>query len=254
MPSRRKNVPRAARRLFGSAKYAAFHLLIARWIRHFAADTDYVYVALGGTELRDFQSVWFVDGSLVSSATSYERDLTRSQLASTIAAQLLAKGATISTIRGDMFDYVRNDDRPHIFFLDLEGSCATADFHVRFGNMFRDETLREDDCLIITSYLGRNVGWQRLLPAFDAEFRALRVSDTEEKKYWYRRAHPSFTLFRGLTRVGLANDLAIQCFGTVEYVDTSKMGLYGYTVNQGNTSLLTLVDHVPHFDMRSGIL
>ncbi|HEX6748754.1 MAG TPA: hypothetical protein VF092_15760 [Longimicrobium sp.] len=245
------------RRIFGPAKYAAFHLLFARWLRHFGSAERYRYVTLGGTELRDVQNLWFIDPNLVTQATSYEIDPVRARIAAETSRKLATADPPIEvqTSRGNLFDYVReDDDLPAILFLDLEGVCAAGDFHIQFASMFQDGRLREDDVLFVTSYLGRNLGWNRIYQGLDAEFRILQLHDAESKKHWYRRAHPSFTLYRGLTRAGVQSELAVRCFGCVEYRDKSPMGLYGYSFAEGSTVFSRLVKEAPYWHVKHGAL
>lgn len=245
------------RRVFGPAKYAAFHLLFGRWLRHFGHAKQYRYVTLGGTELRDVQNLWFIDPDLVQHAASYELNADRARIAAGTAERLATgtPGIEVRTHRGTLFDYAREDDGiPHIIFLDLEGVCAAADFHIQFAKMFQDGRLREDDVLFITSYLGRNPGWSRIYQSLDAEFRILHVQDTESKKLWYRRAHPSFTLYRGLTAAGVQDELGVRCFGCVEYRDKSPMGVYGYCFEEGATVFRRLVNQAPYWHIARGPL
>lgn len=242
------------RLIFGPFKYAAFHLLLAKWIRHYAPLGECVYVTLGGTELRDAQNFHFIDPRLATDAVSYEEDRERHALAEQSAEKLAAAGVAVRIEHGSFFDYVRNSDLPHLFFLDLEGNCAcsSADYHLRFADMFQNGTLREGDSLLITSYLGRNVGWERLYQRFDAEFRILQLPDEAAKRLWYRRAHPSFTLFKALTSVDLQNELLLSCFGAVEYRDRSPMAIYGYTISAGQTRFLEFIRNTPHFHAKYG--
>lgn len=248
--------PKEERRIFGPGKYAAFHLLFARWVRLFGRPLQYRYITLGGTELRDIQNLWFIDPNLVRHAASYELNAERARLAAE-TAKVLASGSPgieVQTYKGSLFEYSRDaDEMPCIIFLDLEGVCAAADFHIQFSKMLLDGRLREEDVLFITSYLGRNAGWDRIYKSFDSEFRILHLQDPESKKLWYRRAHPSFTLYRGLAAAGV-NDLKVRCFGCVEYRDKSPMGLYGYTFGEGSTVFSELVTDAPHWHIRYGRL
>lgn len=236
------------RRRFGPNKYLAFHLLFSKWLRHFGSAPTYCYVTLGGTDLRDVQDVWFVDPTLAVGAVSYESRHDRAVMAEETSAFLLQKGIRVETVEGDFFDFVRRGDEPHIFFVDLEGTCIASDYEMRFGEMFRSERFREGDGIFITSYLGRNPGWSRLFEMFDPEFRVLGLTDSTMKRTYYRRAHPSFTLYRGLARMGLLSELALRCFGCLEYRDTSTMGVYGYHVSPGTTDFVQLVSRIPYYN------
>ncbi len=156
----------APRRLaYPGNKYAAFHLLLCRWLRHHAQAVPYRYVTLGGTEFRDVISVHFVDPDLLGHAVSFEGNGGRFTLACQTAEALRAGGVQIEVQRGDILStFIRQTDAPHIFFVDLLGICAYGDYVERFGAMFQDLTIRENDCLIITSFLPPRVGWPRSLP------------------------------------------------------------------------------------------
>ena len=76
------------------------------------------------------------------------------------------------------------------------------------------------------------------------------------KRSLFRRAHPSFTLYRALVSAGLENELQIQCLGCIEYRDTSPMAVYAYTVSRGSTTLPALVNDpgAVHFHSRDGFV
>src|SRR2546428_7184986 len=114
--------------------------------------------------------------------------------------------------------------------------------------MVRSERLREYDGLFIESYVGPKAGWNRLFQMFDSELRILQITDDAAKRTCYRRAHPSFTLYRGLLRMDLQNELALQCFGCLEYRDTSTMGVYGYRVSAGKTEFVRFVSKTPYYN------
>ena len=246
--------PRDVRTRFGPNKYAALHLLIARWLRNYARPGCYHFITLGGTELKCCQSLHFIDPTLKTSAASFESSSARHEYASTTAEQLQNVGISVTTHKGDIFDFERKSDDPHLFFFDFTGTCAHADLVLRFSRMFTDGRLRENDALLITSYLGRNPGWPRVLGAFDAEFRILGVSEPEKKIVSYRRSHPSFTLFRALCNSNLQSDLLMRCFGCVEYRDSSLMGIYGYVIEEGMTDFPAFINNVPFFDIQQGVL
>ena len=248
MPTRAQN-----RTIYGANKYAALHLLYARWLRQCAQPGTYRYVTLGGTEFRDFQSLLFIDPQLVSSAVSFEDDEDRFPIAEATAATLAGRGLSIEVIKGDVFGFHRNSDEPHLFFVNLEGTCALSDYHLRFGDLLSKQVLREGDTLFITSYLGRNIGWQRLFNAFDGEFRTLGVTEARAKKEWFRPAHPSFTLFRALAQADLLDELALRCIGCVEYRDRSPMAVYGYYLTLGRTAFAEFIKDTPHFHMTMDI-
>lgn len=240
------------RTVYGPNKYAALHLLLARWLRNCPTSPQYHYVTLGGTELRDVNTLNFIDPRLVSPCTSFETNALRYTLAVDSATALAKRGVTVSVTRGDLFEFKRDSDSPHLFFFDFEGACTSADYHDRFAQMLRDETIRENDAVIITSYLGRNPGWARLFRTFESEFIILGANDADAKRTWYRRAHPSFTLYKGLSRAHLQDELNIQCIGFVEYRDSSTMGLYGYVVSAGHTAFAPFIRDAPYFNAMSG--
>jgi len=239
---------------FGPNKYAALHLLLSRWLRNYAKGACYHYVTLGGTELKDCQSLHFIDPGLTTSLVSFESASDRHQYAVATAKQLDPLGIGVTTRKGDIFDFTRESEGPHLFFFDFTGTCTHADLIVKFGRLFADGRLRENDALFVTSYLGRNLGWTRVLGAFDAEFRIIGVSDFEKKKLSYRRAHPSFTLFRALCSSNMQADLLLRCFGCVEYRDSSKMGVYGYVLEKGMTDFPDFIKNAPYFDVEHGFL
>src|SRR5438552_3382900 len=104
---------------YGHRKYAALHLMFSRLIRLSSLSTsDYIYVTLGGTELRDVQSLRFVDPRLTAKIFSFEHKKDRFQLAEETAKEFRSQGMDINLTNGSFFDYQRTEDLPHIFFLD----------------------------------------------------------------------------------------------------------------------------------------
>lgn len=242
------------RTVFGGTKYAAYHLMLCRWLRAFSAEGEYCYVTLGGTELRDVQNMYFIDTRLLRPAISWEARADRYALALETQHALEAQGVVIDLRHGSIFTYIREAEKPHIFFMDLPGTCAAADYDTQFGRMLQDETIREGDVVFITSYLGRNKGWKKICAGYATEFNILGVATVEEKKRCYRRAHPSFTLFRALSETSLATEIRLRCFGFVEYHDTSTMGIYGYVVEGGQTVFAQFISETPCFDIRRGYI
>lgn len=239
--------------VYGPNKYAALHLMLARWLRNFPVAAEYHYVTLGGTELRDIHTLDFIDRNLISPCQSFETNTSRHALAISSALMLRGKGLAVDVVRGDLFaNFRRTVDKPHLFFFDFEGTCTAADYPNRFAQLLRDSAIREGDTLLITSYLGRNPGWSRLFKTFESEFIILEATDTPAKQFWYRRAHPTFTLYRGLSDADLQNELELKCIGCVEYRDSSTMGLYGYVVSGGVTSFANFVKQAPYFSVRTG--
>jgi hypothetical protein len=243
------------RTIYGANKYAAFHLLLARWLRRYSSAPRYCYVTLGGTELRDIQSMRFIDKHLCTAVDSFETDEDRYPLAIETAKRLKREFTLNADVHPDnLFDFVRKDDAPHLFFLDLEGTCALADYHVRFAELIRRQVLRVGDAFFITSYLGLRVGWNRLFDTFDGEFRLLGANTAPQMQAVFKRAHPSFTLFRALREADFQNEVELRCIGSITYRDTSPMGLYGYTIAEGTTSFRDFVNETPYFDVRSGLV
>jgi hypothetical protein len=233
---------RGKRTTYGAPKYAAFHLLFAQWLRNAAVpNSAYVYVTLGGTELRDIQSLNFIDRRLTTNVFSFEQDGERFGIASETAKRLSAAGIPVTVSQGDFFTYERKSPSPHIFFLDLEGICAWSDYHQRFADFFQSETIKEGDCLLITSHVGHNLGFAAIERTFAGEFAVLGISGREAVKQAYKRAHPSFTLYKALNRYTLQTQLKVACLGCIKYSDTSPMALYGYAVSAGATTLKSLV-------------
>ena len=252
-------MPEASDRLdYGPRKYAALHLLLARWLRaHADASAEYCYVTLGGTELRDVQSLCFVNRGLARTAISFEAERPRHRLAVQTAERLNAKGITVEVRAGTFFSYKRSSDTPHIYFLDLEGICAWGDYYLQFARMFQDETIREKDCLLITSHLGHNRGWGEVRRHFSPELAALGVDENDESRLRsaFRTAHPTMTLFKALCRHRIEGELRITCFGIAKYRDSGRtpMGLYGYSMEAGSTVLKSFVDDVPaYFNVNDG--
>ena len=241
---------------YGPNKYAAYHMIFSRWLRHYAMPRDYCYVTLGGTELRDVEAMSFIDRSLTLDAISYEENFERHGLAEQTAAELAQRDVVVRPFHGNIFEYNRSQSLPHIFFVDLEGICAWGDYYRQFGKMFQDGVIREGDALFITSYLGRNPGWNRVFDTFDGQFRILGVSNHEDKKVWYRRAHPSFTIYKGLEYANCVGELSVKDFGCVVYRDTSLMAIYGYAVAEGSTAFLQFIRDESNyfFQIKKGFL
>jgi hypothetical protein len=231
---------------YGPNKYAAYHLLLCRWLRHHARQTNYRYITLGGTELGDVFSIRFIDENLLGKPISFEIDPERRELVQATADALETLGLKVEIIDGDFFRELRCErtEEPHLIFVDLEGVCAFSDYHETFGKLFQQEQIREGDCLIITSFLAR-VSWERVFETYDGEFRVLEVSSASAKQCLYKRSHPSFTLYRALRHVDLQDTLSLRCFGTIEYKDSSPMAVYGYVIEEGTTQLKDVVLNVP---------
>ena len=244
---------------FGPNKYAAYHLLLCRWLRQYGIrDQSYCYVTLGGTELRDITSLRFICEGLTSEVWSYEDNAGRYRAAEATALELQASGLQVRLQNAAIWSHQRQSDLPHIYFVDLLGICAWGDYNLRFGEMFQNEVIREGDCLIITSHLGRNPGAAAIRTQFSGEFDVLGVNnaDAESVRNVFRRAHPSMTLFKALSLNGIQSELALRCFGAVKYRDGSPMGIYGYSIAGGRTDLSSFVQDqdTKYFDMTKGRL
>jgi hypothetical protein len=250
-------MPTNERLKYGPKKYAALHLLLCRWIRLYGTPgAEYCYVTLGGTELKDIESLRFVDARLTTSVWSYETNDSRYKLAKERATGLSAQGLHISLQPATVFSHQRTSDLPHIFFLDLEGICAWSDYNERFADLFQNEVIREGDCLLITSHLGHNPGLDKVREHFGGEFAVLGLDESDDNvvKRVFRRAHPSMTLFKALSLNRIQSELSVRCFGIIKYHDTTPMGIYGYAVSGGTTELATFIADAGtnYFDIGTG--
>src|SRR5436309_1660048 len=93
------------RTIYGPNKYAAFHLLLARWLRHHAQRGEYRYVTLGGTELKDAQSLHFIDPLLIGRAISFETEESREAIALQTSRQLSKLGVNIEVVGQNIFGF-----------------------------------------------------------------------------------------------------------------------------------------------------
>lgn len=254
-------VPTSERLIYGPRKYAGFHLLLGRWLRLYGSQrAQYSYVTLGGTELRDIHSLRFIDGALTTTVCSYEIERKKHDLAQATASELTAYSVAITVLNGSFFSYVRNSDIPHIFFLDLPGICAWGDYDAQFAEMFQEQTIREGDCLIITSHLGHHRGMDKIREHFSGELAVLGIDESNdtEVRGLFRRSHPTMTLFKALCIKRIQSELQLRCFGIVKYHDERRtpMGIYGYAVLAGTTDLSTLISDTEthYFDVNEGRL
>jgi hypothetical protein len=233
----------------GPNKYAALNLLIAKWLRHHAiSDQQYCYVTLGGSELYDVANLNWIDNRLTQTILSYEQNPSVLPSAQITAGQFRRNGINVEIVPDDIFQYRRRSDLPHVFYIDLLGTLTPDPYRREFKIWFEDEVIQPRDLLVVTSYLGRNPGWNRVLQPFDSEFRILKISSPEEKKKVYRATHPLFVLNRALMDAGLNKELRLRGFGFIKYRDKSVMGLYGITCEEGATNLGSLVSEVSAFD------
>jgi hypothetical protein len=93
MPPKKKK-KKTKRLEYGPAKYAAFHLLLCRWMRHHGVEGQFQYVTLGGTELRDIQSLHYIDDQCTSGIVSYELKKKEHGLVSRAARGYRARACT----------------------------------------------------------------------------------------------------------------------------------------------------------------
>jgi hypothetical protein len=242
--------------VFGPNKYAALHLIVARWVRQYANNGPHCYVTLGGTELRDVSSMRFVDSELVQNVWSYEYDKERYQFAQQSASVLQSQGIPIQVKHGSIWNHTRSSDLPHLFYIDLLGICAWSDYDVQLAAMFQNEVIREGDGLLITSHLGHNRGLPAIRKHFGGEFDVLGLDSSNDDvvKNTFRRTHPSLTLYKALSLNGIQSELSVRCFGAVKYKDKSPMGIYGYSISAGTTNLSGLVNDQAtlFFDVKQG--
>ena len=235
-----------ARLRYGYQKYTAICLILARWRHCTASARDcFKYVTLGGTELKDVRLLHWIDSSLASEVLSFEVRKDRWELAQTSIQSLQEIGLRIEVCQSDIFNYRRVGDCPHVFFIDLQGICKPIPYKDYFKTWLEEDVLVPGDFLLITSSLGRNIGWNRVLQPFDAEFRLLGIDTSEKRKQLYRDAHPLFVLRRSLRAAGMEDEIEIACAGHVRYRDSSTMGLYGITISEGATDLRRLVSDFP---------
>src|SRR5690242_10918850 len=127
---------------FGPNKYAALNLLLARWLRHYSNQSTYCYVTLGGTELRDVANLSWIDNTLTSKVFSYEQDKNRYTLALETANEFKAKGVNVEIRKEDIFQYRRQCDLPHIYFIDLFGQCKRNSYQREFKTWFDNDVIR----------------------------------------------------------------------------------------------------------------
>jgi hypothetical protein len=248
-----KDKKKPERLQYGAWKYAAISLLISRWLRAIPQASRLVYVTLAGTELGDLKSLHFIDPLLVHRAYAFEIEKDRYEIAKSLEAQFRDRGVELVVINGNVFDYVRASDLPHLFFIDGLGIFAWSDYDARLGRLFQRQIIREGDCLIITSHLGHRPEIEHIKRTFSGELSVLGVSGDLPIGKLFRRAHTSFTLFRALTKFRLTQELNVRCFACVKYRDSTPMGVFGYIVGPGQTELRALVEDAgtAHFDMNA---
>ncbi len=241
------------RLVFGPSKYAAFNLVVARWLRKSAIPAQrYRYVTLGGTELYDVANLHWVNNRLIHSVVSYELKKTNYEVAEQNANRFRAKGIDIQIINGDIFDYRRNteEDLPHIYYIDFTGIVGRAQSETAFATWFDREVILPGDFLLITSCLGGRKPIMKKIPEFTGEFKKLKVQSLEEQIKVYQTAHPLFVLSRAVIDAGLKSVLNLDCLGGVKYRARKEvMGLYGITCQSGHIILNSVSLNIPFFDM-----
>jgi hypothetical protein len=239
--------------IFGPSKYAAFNLVVAKWLRKFAMSSQrYRYVTLGGTELFDVANINWINNQLIHSVVSYELKKTYYEVAEQNANRFRAKGIDIQVINGDIFDYRRNteEDLPHIYYIDFTGIVGRAQSEAEFATWFDREVILPGDFLLITSYLGGRKPIIKRIPEFTGEFKKLKVESLEQKIKVYQTAHPLFVLSRAVINAGLKSVLDLNCLGCVKYRARKEyMGLYGISCQSGSIKLNTMSLNIPFFDM-----
>jgi hypothetical protein len=239
--------------VFGPSKYAAFNLVVAKWLRKVAIPAQkYRYVTLGGTELYDVANLNWINNQLIHSVFSYELQKTNYVVAEQNANRFRAKGIDIQVINGDIFNYRRNTegDLPHIYYIDFTGIVGRAQSEAEFATWFDREVILPGDFLLITSYLGGRKPIIKRIPEFTGEFRKLRLESLEEKIKVYQIAHPLFVLSRAIISAGLKSVLDLNCLGCVKYRARKElMGLYGISCQSGNITLNSMSLNIPFFDM-----
>lgn len=240
---------KSSKRYFGKGKYAALNLVLAKWLRHYVKPKQkYSYVTLGGTELYDVKNIAWIDEDLVSAVRAYEQAPERYAIALKSAATIRDHNINIELLEQDMFQYERDFDGAHIYFFDFEGTCSGTHYQSKFQQWFEDQIIKVGDLLIITSYLGRNIGWDQVLDQFEGEFRKFRVESVDDRKRLYVTAHPGFLLHHALRKSGLEDEIRLNNFGFVKYYDSSPMGLYAFACESGVTNLRNMVEQISTFD------
>jgi hypothetical protein len=161
---------------------------------------------------------------------------------------MVAPHPPVEILPYDIFDYVREMDDPHLFFIDLPGIFDIR-YREPFTKMLRNRVIREGDALLITSYLVDRRGYGKAFEAFRSEFVALGADSPDQKHSYYTIAHPFFTLRRGVVDAGLVGEMSVIPIGFIEYKDTSRMGIYAYAVRQGATQFESLVTSIPRLSI-----
>jgi hypothetical protein len=232
------------------SKYVALSLMVAKYLRLLGANTEtFAYISLGGTEMFDSVLLSWIDPIMLSQIISFEEISTRYALAIQNEERLQAKGLRVEFRQDNIFAYRRQGTQRHVFFIDLEGVCKPNPFIEHFHEWFVSEVIQPGDFVLITSYSGRNQGWNKVLQPFGSEFKLLKVTSIDQQKDIYKIAHPLFVLYRALLSSGLEHEIQLNCTGYTRYFSNSTMGLYGIAIVEGQTHLKDLVQNVPVLDL-----
>lgn len=226
---------------YGSNKYSALNLLLAKWLRHEATPGPYEYVTLGGTELVDVTNLDWIDRKLAVRVRSYEQDPERFILAEKTASRLREQGVEIEVFADDLFSYNRKSDLPHIFYLDLFKIFRPVAYQKELADWFDNLVIRPGDFLIITSYLGKRTPWDKVLSPFESEFSFLNIASKEKKQILYNTYHPAMVLYRAMLQFRIDEEIKIKPLCHIKYFDTSNMGLYGILCQEGRSVLKEIV-------------
>ena len=240
----------SSRTTYPSSKYVALGLMVARYLRLLGSRPEtFSYISLGGTEMLDTVYLSWVDPNMLSQIVSFEEVSGRYALALQNEERLQAKGLSVEFRQDNIFAYRRQGPEKHVFFIDLEGVCKPKPFIEHFQDWFVSEVIQPGDFVLITSYQGRNPGWNKVLEPFSSEFKLLKITSLDQQKGIYKIAHPLFVLYRALLSSGLEHEISLSCTGYVKYFSTSTMGLYGIAISEGQTHLKDLVKSVPVLDL-----
>lgn len=242
---------------FGANKYAAFNLLMAKWIRFFAiSERSYCYVTLGGVNLHDLACLYWVDKQLVSKVISFESDMANYKEALKTQDRLRASGLSVEIRHQDIFEYRRESPDPHILFVDLPESLSIQQHQRYFTEWFEEGVVQPNDFVVITSTLQRGVKRTKVIQSYDADFRVLLQSNQdamtyEDRNRIYEIAHPLFIMHSSLRAAGLNDEIMLEPVGSVKYRDKFNLGVYGIACREGYKDLGATVAGMSHFDMTS---
>lgn len=243
---------RADATTFGDAKYAAFNLMVARWLsRNQAIAAEHNYVTVAGSQLHDVLNLAWINGRLARRVVAYEQDTNRWKKADQRARSLGDLGVQIDVLRDDYFTYERDSDAPHIFYIDVPGVISNSHHGEQLKSWFVQGVIQPGDLLLITSSLRVGSDWKTAVEPFEGEFMFLGIRDDERRKELFELAHPGLVLLRALRRSGRDAEVRLDALGSIRYVSrTVAMGLYGFECLEGRTELSELVEGGrSYFDM-----